>query len=255
MRHSAIMLVGVCGLVLAGCQSVGGLRGETSQQKARQAAEVHTELGQQYLQRGDLQTALQKLLLAEKYDDSYAPEHTVLGVLYERIKEYPKAEREYKRAYALEPTKGDANNNLGAFLCRIGKVDEALPYFKRAVADPFYHTPDVAYANAGTCLLKVGQLQPALTDFKQALALNPKNSDALYQTAVILHKQGDDFHASAFVQRFEALGLASPAVLKLGYDIETKLGDQEAARSYARRLRDQFPDSEQARSLPPGSPP
>ncbi len=255
MRRSAIVLVAVCGLALAGCQSVGGLRGETSQQKARQAAEVHTELGQQYLQRGDLQTALQKLLLAEKYDDSYAPEHTVLGVLYERIKDYPKAEREYKRAYALEPTKGDVNNNLGAFLCRMGKVDEALPYFKRAVADPFYHTPDAAFTNAGTCLLKVGRLQPALTEFQRALALNPKNPDALYQTAVILHKQGDDFHARAFVQRFDALGLASPDVLKLGYEVETKLGDQEAARSYARRLRDQFPDSEQARSLPSGSSP
>jgi type IV pilus assembly protein PilF len=37
--------------------------------------------------------------------------------------------------------------------------------------------------------------------------------------------------------------------LKLGHDIELRLGDGEAAQDYAKRLREKFPDSEPARAL------
>jgi type IV pilus assembly protein PilF len=53
--------------------------------QALEAARVHTELGQRYMANGDLQTALEKLTLALKFDPNYAPAHTVIAVLYERI--------------------------------------------------------------------------------------------------------------------------------------------------------------------------
>jgi type IV pilus assembly protein PilF len=216
---------------------------------AKDAARIHTELGQQYMANGDLQTALGKLQKALQFDPNYAPAHTVIAVLYERINKLPEAELHYRKAVELEPAKGDPNNNLGAFLCKIGKVTEAEGYFQKAIADPFYHTPDVAWTNLGICQARANDRAGAQASLRKAVALNPNNGDALYHLANVLYLDNDLLHARAFIQRFEALGQPSAAALKLGHDIESRAGNTDAALNYARRLQSQFPDSEQAHAL------
>lgn len=250
MRPERLPVLLVLLLALAGCASSGGIHPPSAATSdAEDAARVHTELGQQYMKHGDLKGALAKLQMALQFDPDYAPAHTVIGVLYERIGDLPNAELHKRRAVALEPKDGATNNNLAVFLCQQGKVAEASGYFKRALADPFYATPDVAWTNAGTCVLKDKNYKLAEADYRKALAINPKNADALYQLAYILYQQNDAFRARAFVQRFEALGEPSAAALKLGHDVELRLGNAEGAQDYARRLRKRFPDSEQAHAL------
>ncbi len=238
-------------LALGGCASTGTSDSlhTSSANKALEAAQIHTQLGEAYMQRGDLKGALAKLQLALKYDDNYVPAHTVLAVLYERIGEYGNAEHQYRRVLDLEPKSGSANNNLGAFLCRTGKVEESLQYFTRAAKDPFYQTPYAAYTNAGVCLIKIHRLAEAAQQFHDALSINPKFPEALYQSARVWYLQGNAFRASAYLQRLESLGAAGPDTLKLGYEIETKLGDTVSAKSYRDRLIEQYPDSAQAKSL------
>jgi len=243
---SAVALVAM--LALAGCATSNGAF-STRKVNNQDAARIHTELGQQYLERGQLKKALDTLKKALQFDDDYAPAHTVIATIYARINENDQAERHYRRAVELKPKNGDTNNNLGAFLCRIGKVDQALPYFETAVRDPFYNTKDVALANAGRCLLKKKDYAAAERDYRRALAINPVNADALFQLASVLYIEGKAFQASAFVQRFDALGHVTAASLLLGYKIETRLGNSEGARNYEKRLLAKFPDSDQARSM------
>jgi type IV pilus assembly protein PilF len=243
--------LGLCTL-LGGCvttHSGENLPKTSKSQEAENAARIHTELGQHYMQLGDLQSALQKLKLALQFDDDYAPAHTVIAVIYERIHDLPDAEVHYRKAEQLEPKKGAPNNNLGAFLCRVGKSAEALTYFQRAVADPFYTTPDVAWTNDGICRMHMNDRTGAEASFRHALDLNAANGEALYQLANLMYLNNDAFHASAFLQRYEALGKETPAALKLGHDIELRLGDRDAARNYNKRLQSQFPDSEQAQAI------
>ncbi len=247
------------GLLLAGCVTTtsgpGAPYPSTSAiQKAREAAQIHTALAQQYMLHGDLKGAMKKLHLALKFDDQYVPAHTVLAVLYERIREYGKAEQQYRRAVQLEPRGGSVNNNLGAFLCRTGRVKVSLQYFEKAKKDPFYQTPYVAYGNEATCQLKLGKTGLAIQNFRMALSMKPDYVDGLYQMANIYYKKGDAFRASAFIQRLNSLKHSSPQALKLGYLIEVRLSDKEAAQGYLSRLRIQFPKSEQARSLTPKTP-
>ncbi|MEI7037447.1 type IV pilus biogenesis/stability protein PilW [Fulvimonas yonginensis] len=243
-------------LALAGCVTTStddGLGGRLSQnnkgQEAEDAARIHTELGQQYMANGDLKTAMEKLTKALQFDDNYAPAHTVMAVLDERINRPEQAEQHYRRAVQLEPDKGGPNNNLGTFLCRIGKGAEAIGYFQKALKDPFYTTPDVALTNEGICQLRMNDRAGAEASLRKALSANPQNGDALLHLARVLYLDNDAFRARAFIQRFEALGQPSAEALKLGYDIETRLGNTDAAQNYRRRLQSQFPDSEQARAL------
>lgn len=250
MRLERLLVACVLMIGLAGCASgQEGLVRKPVKGDAEDAARIHTELGQRYMQQGMLKTALQKLQVALQFDDDYAPAHTVIAVLYERIGNLKEAEKHYRRAVELKPKDGAANNNLGAFLCKEGKAQESLSYFKKALADPFYQTPDMALSNEGICLLKLNEHAKAEADFRKALKINPKNADALYRLAEIFYGRGDTFRASAFIQRFEALGRPTPAALMLGYRIESRLGNEEEAQDFARRLRKQFPDSDQANAL------
>ncbi|MBB6246607.1 type IV pilus biogenesis/stability protein PilW [Rhodanobacter sp. A1T4] len=256
MRIDRVLILGLL-LPLAGCitthtdsNPIGKNLPQTSKaDQAVEAARVHTELGQRYLANGDVQTALAKLTTALQFDPNYAPAHTVIAVVYERINNLPEAEVHYRKAVALEPTKGDPNNNLGLFLCSTGRYAEANGYFQKAVADPFYQTPDIALTNEGICQLRDHQVVPAEASFRDALARNANNADALFQLAKALYLNNDAFRARAFIQRFDALGAPTAAALKLGYDIESRLGDRDGALTYSTRLQNQFPDSEQARAL------
>ena len=159
MRHEALRIVAMAlALALTACMSSGGssnnLKKESAQSERAEAARVHTELGQKYMQQGKLEIALDNLNKALAYDPDYANAHTVIAVLYERIGDVKQAEEHYRRAAQIKSKGGNELNNYGVFLCKIGRYQEATGYFDRAVADPFYRTPEVALTNAGTCLLK-----------------------------------------------------------------------------------------------------
>jgi type IV pilus assembly protein PilF len=259
MRLDRILLGAGVAMLMAACVPVSNTNTtgatdkipRTSKAEQRQdGARVHTELAQQYMANGDLEDALVKINKAFTFDPNYVPAHTVAAVIYERINDMPNAELHYRKAQSLAPDKGDTNNNLGWFLCnREDKPAEALPYFQKAVADPFYQTPTVAWTNAGICEGKAQNLPGAEADFRKVLSIDSNNAGALYQLANVLYLQNDAFRARAFIQRFDALGQPTAASLKLGHDIESRLGNRDAALNYSRRLQSQFPDSEQARAL------
>ena len=250
MRLERWGLLAALVLACAGCVGDGsGLRPTSAADDRAKGAEIHTELGQRYMQNGDLKGALEKLQKALQFDPKYVPAHTVIAVLYERINDPVNAELHYRKAVEFDPKKGSVNNNLAVFLCKEHRAAEAKPYFDRALADPFYETPDLALTNAGTCQLQSQDYDAAEGYFRKALDRNPNNADALYQMAHVLYLKNDAFRARAFLQRYEALGAPSPDSLKLGHDIELRLGNGEGAQDYAKRLRERFPDSDPAHAL------
>jgi type IV pilus assembly protein PilF len=253
MRLDRLPRLSVLALValLAACTNggSGNVKPESKENEKIEAARVHTELGQKYMQQGNLKTALEDLNKALSYDPDYTDAHTVLGVLYERIGDAKQAEEHYRRAAQIRPKGGNELNNYGTFLCKVGRYDEAVGYFDRAVADPFYNTPDVAMVNEGTCLLKAGKADAAEPVLRKALERSPNNAEALFQLASTLYEKGDYFKARAFMQRFESVGQARPESLMLGRNIELRLGNGGAAGEYTRRLLQSFPESQQARAL------
>lgn len=251
LRGTNVALALLACLLVAGCVTTGSKQMQRAHSKSdkEKAARVHTQLGVRYYRQGNLETALQKLQTALDFEPDYAPAHTVLGALYHRLGEMDKAQHHYHQAVKAKPDDGKTNNNYAVFLCERGEVDKAMPYFRKALDDPFYNTPASAWANSGICQMRAGDAEEARRRLQKALSINPRHPDALSHMARLLHQQGDNFHANAYVQRYLGMGDSDPQILQLGYEIETALGDAEGARKYAHRLRDKFPDSEQAQSL------
>ena len=241
MRRFPALFV-LCLPLLTACYSAP----KKSDEDNRAAAETNTALGRQYTARGQYEIALEKLKRAIAQDRSYAPAHTMLAVLYETIGEYEEAEKEYREAVRYDPDDGSVNNNYGAFLCTHGQAEKAEPYFLAAVRDPFYQTPEVAYANAGSCALQRDDLDKAEAFLRQSLQYDDKLAAALLPMADLSYRQENYLRARAFLQRYEAVAPYSEESLLLGFRIETKLGDEESARRYRRTLLERFPNSQQA---------
>ena len=113
------------------------------------AAEINTRLGVGYLERGDLQVAMEKLELAVHQDPKHVPAHLALGIVYQSINRNEQALGHLKTAVELAPEDGGAHNSYAALLCEVGRYAEADKHFRAALNDPFYSTPGVALANAG----------------------------------------------------------------------------------------------------------
>lgn len=238
----AILLAG-----LTACQQGGQAR--SSESDPERLAEVNTQLGIQYMQGGDYETALEKLTRALKADSSHVDAYNALGLLHANLGQVEEAERHFKRALKLDAGNSATLNNYGQFLCQLERYKEGQAMFQRAIANPLYRSPELAHSNAGLCALAEGNLEVAETHFRAALEIDPKLPPTLYQMAEISYQQGNYLPARAYLQRYAEVGRHSARSLWLGVQVERELGDRDAAASYALKLEKNFPDSNETRLL------
>lgn len=249
MRIVWVIAVVLASTVLAGCGGSQAVRDDNGSGDQASPAQVNTRLGIAYMRRGDHEVALEKLTRAVRQDPEYVDAHTGLAVLYEEINKPDKARDHYEKAADLAPDNGNVHNNLGQLLCKQGEYEAAEEHFLKAVDDPFYDTPAVAYTNAGVCAQRVPDPDRAEEFYRAALEERENYPEALYRLSKLKHENGQWMSARAFLQRYMDAAPAAPRVLLLGVRIERKLGDEKSAAEYAAMLNKQFPDSPEARRL------
>lgn len=229
-------------LVLQGCASGGG---QTSKQR-HDAAQFNAQLGAQYLQRGELDQAREKLLKALDQDDNNALAHVTYGKLQFRVSEVANARVHFKKALALEPDEAEHRNSYGIFLCEIDEYEAAQEQFRAAADNPYYKTPEFALDNAGLCMLDANRLTEAESFLREALRENPQFANAYLHMADLMHRQRRLTVADAYFQRYKAYGAESAESLWLGLKITRDSGDIQTAENYATRLLNRFPASQEA---------
>lgn len=247
MNHR-LLLTGLLSVSLfAGCASNATL--EDTGTRSGVAARANTQLGIEYLRKGDYEMSLKKLQKALELEPDYAVAHDVIAVLYEQVGNNELAEKHYLRGLKLNPANADGHNNYGQFLCRTGRYREAEAEFLVAARDPFYKTPQLPLVNAGMCLEGVDELDKAETYFREALEKNPEYAPALLQMAKVSFRKQEYLKARAYLQRFQAVEKHTPESLWLGVRTEYALKDYQAGGNYALQLRNLHPDSKQAALL------
>lgn len=239
-------------LLLSACVTPGksnsGNSDSYNESELAARARAHTDLGAAYLQQGKFEIALSEFNESAQIDPSYAPAYNGLGLVYAALGEDAKADANYKKSIGLQPKNSEAHNNYGSFLCSNKRYDESIPHFLEAVKNPLYSTPYLAYANAGICSARKNDMKNAEVYLNKALQIEPLTHSAATQLAEIQFKRGD---ASTAKQTLQNALVASPnaETLWLGVKIARALGDKDNASSYALQLRQQYPNSEQARML------
>lgn len=106
------------------------------------------------------------------------------GVAAHREGRLEDAERYYNAILRANPQHPDANHNMGTLALNVGKVEAALPFFKRALQlNPKIHTFWISYVK---CLISLGDLVSARSAVADAQALGVEHD------TLIRLLQGDD---------------------------------------------------------------
>jgi type IV pilus assembly protein PilF len=211
-------------------------------------AQLHTDLGAGYYERGQMDVALEELNAAVKIDPTYAQAYNIFGLVYAVLGDDRKAEQSFAQALQLAPSDSDIHHNWGWYLCQHGREHDALAEFEIAVRNPLYRTPEVALVNAGRCSQPYDE-RAAEGYYRRALAAQPGNPLASLGLAQIAYKDGRYEEARAWMRGVMLTTNPPPEGLRLGMCVERKLGDRQAELSYVSQLRNRYPDAPETRGL------
>jgi type IV pilus assembly protein PilF len=231
-------------LTLVACSSA-----HKKAQKKTDASNYNMQLGISYLNQGDLNLAKEKLERAVAENPGDPNVHSAMAMLQDRLGHPDQADKEYRAALGLGPRNPDVLNNYAVYLCHTGRIDEGVKTFEEAAHNALYRTPAAAFTNAGVCLRGAKRDTQAAMSFQRALQVRPDFSEAAYQLADLDFQRGELDEARETVDRFCNSFEATPDLLLIGVRITRKQGDRMAEERFARKLRMDFPASDQTRAL------
>ena len=215
----------------------------------KRASEINLNLAVDYLRRGNLAQAKEKLDRALEQNSRNAAAHSVAGMLYTRLRDTGKADSHYQRAVSLDPENAEYKNNYAVFLCQQNRAERGEKLALQAANDLLYKTREVAYYNAGTCARSRGDVASAEKHFRAALQIRPRFGEALHQLAELEYDQKNYLSARGFLERYLEVGRTTPETLWLGVRIERGLGNTAVAQHYANRLKAEYPHANQTKEL------
>jgi type IV pilus assembly protein PilF len=243
-RLCSLLPAGAALLALVACSS-----SNNRAQKKTDASNYNMQLGMAYLNQGDLGLAKEKLDRAVIENPGDPNVHSAMAMLQERLGHPDLADKEFKTALNIGPRSPDVLNNYAVYLCRTGRVDEGVKTFEEAAHNALYRTPEAAFTNAGVCLRGAKRDTQAAMSFQRALLVRPSFAEAAYQLADLDFERGEVQDARDTVDRFCSAYEPTADLLLIGVRITRKQGDRIAEEKFARKLRMDFPSSDQTRAL------
>lgn len=211
----------------------------------QKAAQTRLSAGLQYLNQGSYQNAKRHLDKALALGANSPNVHFGIAYYYEKVKEFSKAEKSYKKALKMAPKNPDFLNGYAAFLCGAGKYSDADKFYQKAIDTPIYPEIAAALVNAGVCAKRAGDNQKAAAYFRKALNRNSKLPVALIEIAEAEFDKKRYDRAHSYIKRFESVAKPTAKSLWLGLRVAHFRKEKDDLGSYAIKLEQMFPDSEE----------
>ena len=232
-------------VLLAGCVSTSDTP-PPPEADDREAAQRHYQLGVEYYSKGSYDLARDRLLRAIDFDPKLAIAHTALALTYVQLENRRLATEHFERAVRLEPNNVNVRNAYGTYLCNNRDYDGALRQFDRAISVYENDDKQIMMTNAGVCLVNKPDFEAAERYFRDALEFRSSYGEAMLQLAILKYRTEDYLRARAFLQRYMVANPATPEVLYLCSQVESKLGDDRASSECITDLLRDYPQSAEA---------
>ncbi|QLY25402.1 lipopolysaccharide assembly protein LapB [Bdellovibrio sp. KM01] len=159
-------IIAACMLALAGCAS-------WSQNKEK--SELYLRMGNAFIEEGNYPNAIVALQKAQELDTTNAAVPNSMGQALFMRERYDLAEKQFRKAVAMNPKYSDARNNLARVLIEEGKYAEADKELTLVLNDLTYSGVDKAFTNYG--LSKFNQKQYAAAQEAFLNVLKTKSDD------------------------------------------------------------------------------
>jgi len=139
---------------------------------SKKRARILLENGRYHIATGDFDGAvsfLQESLQMEPTAEAY----TYLGWVLSLKGDTEEAIELCLKAIRLDPDFGNPYNDIGSYLIKQGRLDDAIPWLERAKEALHYDTPHFPYINMGRIYSNQGKLEKAIEQFQKALNIEP----------------------------------------------------------------------------------
>ncbi len=244
-----ISLVLVFLILLSGCVKERAFP-EPEIKSPEERAIIHADLAGNYLQRNQLDIAIEEITKALDLDKKNKSANYVMALIQLRLKKPEKSEAYFKKAIAEPDPLPSAQHAYANWLCRGGEYQKAEGLYRSLLGNVLYKPRSGLLMNVGACFYKQGKYKEAENAMRQSLRINPNSPDALLQMIKISFKSGKSLETRAWYQRYFQIGArGGPEILYIAYQTEMSLGDKNTAAGYAIKLRSKYPRSSQAKKL------
>lgn len=204
-------------------------------------------LGIVNLKKNDKEAALREFAKAEELGKSDAAMLANLGEAYLSLKEYDKSLDAYRGLLAVNQRDVKILSRVAEILYEKGDLEGSYTYFKRITeTQPASEHARIAYINMGNIMDESQRYDEAIQSYQKALAINPKDEDALYNLGLSFNGAGKPELAIEAWKSASSLNPRNPKPLVAiaDYYYRNKYYDM-ASDEYQRILR-RWPDLQDA---------
>ena len=207
----------------------------------------HLDLGIGYMRNGDYPRAKEKLNRALEIDQKNASIHATFGLLFQLEGEVELAEKYFLVAIRYEPASARSRNLYGAFLFSEERYFEAIEQLQKASENRFYPNRPSVFENLGVAYSKIDDKDAAERSFMRAVQLNPEQTRALLELALIRFDEKKYIESRDFYRRHVATVPKSPKALLLCARLARVFKQDDEEASCAEVLEGIYPSSEEFR--------
>lgn len=231
------LLLVLCLQALVGCAPSPRLRVQ---------ADERYQLSQSYLGNNAYLLAEQEIRKALELMPREPRYFELLGLIQQAQGRLQLAEDAYRLALQQADVSPSVLVNYSTLLLLRERFDDALALAQRALQDPRYGKPALAYTNSGLAYFKKGALRQAGEQFRTALKYQPDLPEAHHNLGLVHARLGE--HAQA-IQAFREAIRFRPSYVEahasLG-NILLEMGRKDEARNALERVIALAPDSDMA---------
>jgi tetratricopeptide (TPR) repeat protein len=204
-RRPALALLLVL-VLLTACATKPTPRVEDGKEMKSLQARAAYERGLSFLRESQPGPALSALQEAAALDPAAALYANTLGVvLLDQFRQIEGALAWLERAVTLDPTYGDAQLYRATALAEVGRWEDAVAGYRKALLLPTLTAPPVAHQNLGVALYNLKRYREAEESLRFALGLDPQMGGAYYNLGLVLLAQGRKDEARAAFRKVRDL--------------------------------------------------